>query len=184
MKKDMNLMDKQTLAKIKYEIEHFPVRLVDSGRGYLDQQGKQIQISNVFLFLTHKFAIEYTYFEYESTPVYRNLTDRFMIFDTAKISGNFIDDYTLLYGAKIGEWSNLNQADKNVYRLATSAIIKYANYVHDSYKNISQYIKDSESGKPCFPYEYRDKTQPKFKDKMAYNPAFLANLRGQLELVR
>lgn len=177
-------MDKETVAKVKYEIENFPVRLVDSRSGYLNQQGKQIQICNVFLFLTHNFAIQYAYFEYEGTPVYRNLTDKFVISDTSKISGNFIDKYNLLFNTKIGEWSNLHHEDKNVYRLATSAIIKYANYVYDSYKNISQYIKDSESGKPSFPYEYREKTQPKFKDKMAFNPAFLSNLRTQLAMLR
>lgn len=182
--KNKNLMDKETVSKIKFDIEHFPVRLIKSGYGYLRQSGKQIQNCETFLFFVNDYAIEYLYFEYENTPVYRQLTDKFIICDADRVSGNWLHDHTLLYDAKIGEWSNLNHTDKNVYKLATSAIIKYANYVHDSYQKISQYIKDDESDKASFPYEYRKQTAPKFKDKMAFNPAFLSNLRTQLNMLR
>jgi len=179
-------MDKESLTDLKSSIAYEkPVRLVDSNRGWLDTDKNKIKTAHSFLFNMDKFFIEYVYFDYQLVPEYRLLTDKFLIINTDRTDKNWLKDRTAFYECIVGEWTNLNQKDKDVYKFSTAVMIKYANYVYQTYNKINKYLTDDKNGVEGWPNNfYFDKKAPIFDPKLAYNPTFLTNLRTQLKLVR
>lgn len=179
-------MDKDSIASLKSLIKcDIPVRLVDSHRGFCDSKDEKVKSANSFLFNISNFFIEYVYYRYERVPDYRLLTDKFIIINTGKTDKNWLKDRKAFYECAVGEWSNLNPKDKNVYKYSTAVMIKYANYAYQTYNKINKYLTDDKNGIEGWPDNfYFDKNIKYFNPGMAHNPTFLGNLRTQLELVR
>ena len=188
---DVKVMDKHTVRRIQEMIDSdsTPIRLIDRP-GRVDKHEKYERASlyaQVYRFLldTNGFLIEYVYNEYEHILNYRLLRHQFHIIDVSKISSthNWLIDNGAIYNALIGRWDNLNTQDQNVYDLGAKAIIKYANYVAQSYVNIEKYKNDAKDGKNGFECDFPGERKPKFDPSIINRPTFLANLPGQLELV-
>ena len=188
---DVKVMDKHTVRRIQEMIDSdsTPIRLIDRP-GRVDKHEKYdrpMLFAQVYRFLldTNGFLIEYVYNEYEHILNYRLLRHQFHIIDASKISSkhNWLIDNEAIYNALIGRWDNLNTQDKNVYELGAKAIIKYANYVAQSYANIEKYKNDAKDGKNGFNCDFPGERKPKFDPSIIKRPTFLVNLPGQLEMV-
>ena len=175
---DVKVMDKHTVRIVQGMINSdvTSIRFVDkTGRvEHLEKSSERILIATVYRFLLdNKFLIEYVYNKYEGMPSSGLVQHKFHIIDASQISSphNWLIDNEAIYNALIGRWDNLNSQDKNVYELGARALIKYANYVAQSYANIEKYRYDGLN------------VIAKFKKSIINSPTFLVNLPSQLAMV-